>query len=78
VHTRAVVEDSVLMNNVDIGRGAIVRQAIIDKNVRIPDGLRIGGDQVRDRERGFTISENGIVVIGKGSVLDPETGALKK
>lgn len=77
VHTRAVVEDSVLMHNVDIGRGAIVRRAIIDKNVRVPPGIKIGVDPERDRERGYTLSHNGIVVIGKGSVLDPETGALQ-
>ncbi|HEY6727321.1 MAG TPA: glucose-1-phosphate adenylyltransferase [Polyangiaceae bacterium] len=77
VHTRAVVEDSVLMNNVDIGRGAIVRRAIIDKNVRVPPGIKIGVDLERDRERGYTLSHNGVVVIGKGSVLDPETGALQ-
>jgi len=77
VHTRAVVEDSVLMNNVDIGRGAIVRSAIIDKNVRVPPGIKIGVDLEVDRERGYTLSHNGIVVIGKGSVLDPETGALQ-
>ena len=77
VHTRAVVEDSVLMNNVDIGRGAIVRSAIIDKNVRVPPGIKIGVDLQVDRERGYTLSHNGIVVIGKGSVLDPETGALQ-
>ena len=77
VHTRAVVEDSVLMHNVDIGRGAIVRRAIIDKNVRVPPGIKIGVDLERDRERGYTLSHNGIVVIGKGSVLDPETGALQ-
>jgi len=77
VHTRAVVEDSVLMHNVDIGRGAIVRRAIIDKNVRVPAGIKIGVDLERDRERGYTLSHNGIVVIGKGSVLDPETGAIQ-
>ncbi len=77
VHTRALVEDSVLMHNVDIGRGAIVKRAIIDKNVRVPDGIKIGVDKVLDRERGYTISEKGIVVIGKGSVLDPETGAIR-
>ena len=66
-----------MMNNVDIGRGAIVRSAIIDKNVRVPPGIKIGVDLQVDRERGYTLSHNGIVVIGKGSVLDPETGALQ-
>ena len=52
VHTQAVVEDSVIMDDVDIGRGAIVRRAILDKNVRIPPGTRIGVD-AEDRARGF-------------------------
>lgn len=66
VHSHAEVEDSVILHDVDIGRGAIVRRAIIDKNVRIPPGARIGVDPKADRERGFTVSDNGIVVIGKG------------
>ena len=66
VHTGALVEDSVLMAGVDIGRGAVVRRAIIDKNVRVPPGAQIGVDLEVDRRRGFTVSESGVVVIGKG------------
>jgi len=51
---------------VDIGRGAVVRRAIIDKNVRVPPGAQIGVDLEVDRRRGFTVSESGVVVIGKG------------
>jgi glucose-1-phosphate adenylyltransferase len=78
VNSRAAVDDSVLMHNVNVGRGAVVRRAIIDKNVKIPDGIKIGVDTELDRQRGYTVSENGIVVIGKGELLDPETGALQK
>jgi glucose-1-phosphate adenylyltransferase len=69
VHSYALVEDSVLFDNVDIGRGAVVRRAIIDKNVRIPPGEQIGVDLARDRQR-FTVSEQGVVVVAKGTVLE--------
>jgi glucose-1-phosphate adenylyltransferase len=64
----AVVEDSVLFDNVEVGRGALVRRAVIDKNVRIPDGEQIGVDLERDRKL-FTVSESGVVVIAKGTTL---------
>ena len=66
VHSGALVEHSVLMDGADIGRGSIVRRAIIDKNVVIPPGCHIGVDVADDKARGFTISEGGTVVIGKG------------
>jgi glucose-1-phosphate adenylyltransferase len=66
VHSYATVEDSVLMHDVDIGRGATVQRAILDKNVRVPAGARIGVDLAEDRARGFVISDNGVVVLGKG------------
>jgi glucose-1-phosphate adenylyltransferase len=65
VHSRALVEDSVLMHDVDIGRGAVVRKAILDKNVQVAEGAEIGVDPVADRKR-FVVSEGGIVVVGKG------------
>jgi glucose-1-phosphate adenylyltransferase len=66
VHSHAEVEGSVLMHGVDVGRDAVVRNAIVDKGVRIPEGARIGVDLDADRARGFTISSGGVVVIGKG------------
>ena len=66
LHSYAEVEDSVLMQGVDVGRNAVVRRAIVDKNVRIAEGAQIGVDPEADRER-FTISAGGVVVIPKGA-----------
>ncbi len=66
VHSWAKVTGSVLMDCVTIGRHAQVRNAILDKNVVVPDGARIGFDAEEDRARGFTVSEGGITVVGKG------------
>jgi glucose-1-phosphate adenylyltransferase len=68
VHSHAHVDGSVLMDGVEVGRHALVRNAIIDKNVRIEAGARIGVDPERDRAR-FHISRRGIVAIPKGAVV---------
>jgi glucose-1-phosphate adenylyltransferase len=70
VAEHATVQRSVLLDNVSIGQGAVVRNAIIDKNVVVPDGCLIGVDHDEDRRRGFTVSEGGITVIGKGTRID--------
>jgi len=65
----AAVQRSVLLDNVTVGRGAVIRNAIIDKNVVVPDGALIGVDHDEDRRRGFTVSEGGVTVIGKGRAV---------
>jgi len=69
VHSRAEVDGCVLMHGVDIGRDSIVRNAILDKNVTVAPGSRIGVDPEADRAR-FFISAGGVVVIGKGDVVE--------
>ncbi len=69
VHSRADVERCVLLHDVDIGAGAIVRNAIVDKNVQIAPGAQIGIDAAADAQR-FHISKGGIVVIEKGATVD--------
>jgi glucose-1-phosphate adenylyltransferase len=68
LHSGALVEDSVLMQDVDVGRDAVVRRAILDKNVRIEPGAQVGVDAKADRER-FHVSEGRVVVIGKGQTV---------
>ena len=65
VNSFSSVEDSILFEGVEIGRHAQVRRAIIDKNVSIPAGMRIGFDPEEDRANDFHVSPGGIVVIAK-------------
>jgi glucose-1-phosphate adenylyltransferase len=62
VHTGAIVEDSVILDNCDIGRRARIRRAILDKNVRIAEGTTIGYDLEEDKRR-HHVTESGIVVV---------------
>jgi glucose-1-phosphate adenylyltransferase len=65
VEEGAVVQASVLLDGVHVGNGAVVRRAILDKNVVVPPGAHIGVDLDRDREH-YHVSESGVVVLGKG------------
>jgi len=66
VHSGADVSGAVLMHGVDIGRGARVGRAILDKNVAVWPGASVGIDPAVDRDRGFTVTDGGVTVIGKG------------
>jgi len=65
IHSYAEVEDSILMEGVDVGRYARVRRSIIDKEVHIPQGMKIGFNLDEDVRR-FTVTGSGIVVVPKG------------
>jgi glucose-1-phosphate adenylyltransferase len=71
VNSHALVTDSVLLDGVQIGRNATVRRAILDKGVVVSDGAMIGVDRQRDIDRGFTVTESGLTVVGKGVVVNP-------
>jgi glucose-1-phosphate adenylyltransferase len=68
VEEGAVVENSLLFEGVIVEEGAQLQRCIIDKHVVIPAGEKIGFDLVKDAER-FTVSDRGVVVVGKGSRL---------
>jgi glucose-1-phosphate adenylyltransferase len=66
VREGAKVSRAVLLQNAQIEAGAVVCDAILDKNVVVPKGAIVGVDKDADRDRGYTVSENGITVVGKG------------
>ncbi len=68
IHSFVEVEDSILMEGVDVGRHAKIRRTIIDKEVHIPQGMEIGYDLDEDAKR-FTVTASGIVVVPKGMKL---------
>src|SRR5262249_37759582 len=62
VHAGAFVEDSVIMDNCDIGRRARIRRAILDKNVRVPEDATIGYNAEQDAQL-YHLTESGLVVV---------------
>ena len=62
VHSYALVEDSIVLPNVDIGRHCVIKKCIIDKNCTLPEGTTIGVDPVQDRKR-FHVTESGITLV---------------
>jgi glucose-1-phosphate adenylyltransferase len=63
INSYSLVEDSILFENVTVGRHVKIRKAIIDKNVVIPDDAEIGYDLKADRDNGYTVTDSGIVVV---------------
>ena len=66
VHEGSKIEYSVVLSNAVVGQRALVRNAILDKNVVVADGAQVGVDHAADRARGYTVSPNGVTVVGKG------------
>jgi glucose-1-phosphate adenylyltransferase len=69
IHSYSEVDESILMDGVEVGRHSKIRRAIIDKGVKVPPGSTIGYDLELDRQR-FTVTDSGIVVISKGTVIE--------
>lgn len=69
INSYVTVLDSIIMEGVDVGRNAKIRRAIIDKDVKIPQGTEIGYDPEEDKKR-FTVTESGLVVVAKGTVIE--------
>src|SRR5690349_22515 len=73
VHAGAMVQDSIILDNCDIGRRAKLKRVILDKNVRVPEDTAIGYDLDRDR-RFHHVTDSGIVVVeGNRSAIELST-----
>ena len=68
IHSHAIVTDSILFPNVDVGRGARVHRAIVEKGVKLPPNFEVGINLEKDRER-FHVTDDGIVVIAKDTII---------
>jgi len=72
VHSYAEVTDCVLLDGVDVGRGAKLHRAVVDENVHIPSGLVCGYNREEDRKH-FCVSDGGVVVITRADFADRPT-----
>ena len=69
VNSYAEVEGSILLEGVDVGRHAKIKNAVIDKHVKVMPKAEIGYDKELDKKR-FTVTPKGIVVVEKGAVVE--------
>lgn len=67
VETKSLIKDSVILPKVHVGKNCTIIKAIIDKGTVIPDGMEIGVDIEKDRER-FHVTDEGIVLVTPGSL----------
>jgi glucose-1-phosphate adenylyltransferase len=65
------VDRAVILHNTRVGRHAVVQNAILDKNVVVAEGAKVGVDHEHDRARGFVVSSGGITAVGKGQIVTP-------
>lgn len=70
IESGARVTDSVVFERAHVGPNSVVNRAILDKDVVIAAGARVGVDREADIARGFTVTDSGITVVGKGVRVD--------
>ena len=62
VSSHTMIEDSVILPDVHIGEHVSLRKVVVDKRARVPDGLEVGYDQRKDKQR-FHVTDNGVTLI---------------
>ena len=76
VHAGAVIEESVILSGCDIGAGARLRRVILDKNCKVEPGVVLGEDPEADAERLPFVTDSGIAVVPKGTVVPAQGPAI--
>ena len=61
-----------ILPEVEVGRSVKMRNVIIDRGCKIPPGMTIGYDHDQDRENGFRVSKQGVVLVTRGMLGQPE------
>ncbi len=69
VSAKTHIDESILLGKTRVGVGCRLRKVIADKGVTIEEGAHVGYDHQRDRARGLTVTDSGIVVISKGATV---------
>jgi glucose-1-phosphate adenylyltransferase len=69
IDSGAKIVDSVVFERVHVGENAVIQRAILDKDVVVAPGATVGVDHDADRARGFTVTDSGITVVGKGEIV---------
>jgi glucose-1-phosphate adenylyltransferase len=69
IHQGAEVRESIAMSGCDIGRDARISRVIMDKNCKIEPGCVIGEDPEEDARRFPFVTESGLVVLPKGTLV---------
>jgi len=72
IRSWATVDESVILDGVEVGRHCKIKKAIIDKDNVIPPHTEIGYNPQEDREK-FTVTERGIVVVSKGHFKEQDS-----
>ena len=71
VESGAMLVDCIVFERARVGPNAVVRRAILDKDVVIEAGASVGVDPDADRARGLTVTDSGITIVGKGVRVSP-------
>jgi glucose-1-phosphate adenylyltransferase len=81
IHSYCTVEDSILFEDVQIGRNSRIRRAIVDQNLMLPENTVLGFDPMADKKAGHFVTDSGVVVIHAESpgvrLIAPQRGRHK-